>query len=191
MALESGKVATGDTIQAADFNKLRNDLLANHTHTSGEGGTVDHADLTETGDMSGMGHRHEDIESHLLGGGAGPNAIDNPGGSQGIHGLASTVYAAGAQGRKFDASWTASQLVIQGGYVTWSPTADYGTKSVTFGDSGFDTLASVVVTPYYPGVADTHSPVLAITAASSTGFSVKSVSYTPTGFYWIAIGTKA
>jgi hypothetical protein len=97
MALVSSKVAAGMTILADHFNKLWADLTANHDHSSGQGGTIDHADLNDTGDMSGFNHNHTDLETHLSGGGVG-DEIDNPGGSRGVHGLAASAYVAGNLG---------------------------------------------------------------------------------------------
>ena len=173
MALESGKVATGDTIQATDYNKLRNDLLTNHTHGSGEGGTIDHKDLGETGDMSGMGHRHEDIDVHLNGSGPGPNSIDNPGGTQGVHGLASTAYVAGSLD---------SQLVIQ------ADTDTGGTSgSVSFPVS-FD-AAPVVATGLQTSSSTYSEWDVRIYNVTASGFSWRA-SNSIDAIHWIAIGTK-
>lgn len=65
MALVSSKVAAGMTILADHFNKLWTDLTANHDHSSGQGGTVDHADLAETGVMSGRTNTHTMIDAHI------------------------------------------------------------------------------------------------------------------------------
>ena len=190
MTIESSKVAAGDTILAADYNKLRNDLLENHDHSAGQGGTPDHKDLTETGDMSGMGHRHEDLDVHLVGGGPGPNSIDSPGGDMGVHGLASSAYVAGSMGKTTSGSYTAKQLVIQCGYQAWD-TTQYGTKNVTFGGGGFSAVPHVVVSPYKgaPGISEALS--LAIKGVYTTWFAVMNTSFTIDGFYWIAIGEKA
>jgi len=190
MAIESGKVAAGDTILAADYNKLRNDLLVNHDHSSGQGGTPDHKDLTETDEMSGMGHMHEDIDSHLLGGGAGPNAIDNPGGTAGVHGLATSGYVAGVMGYKYNTSFTAAQMVMQCGYQTWD-TTQYGSKTVTFGGGGFSAVPYVVAVPYKGSPLNSETMSLAITAVGTTSFTVKNTFHIINGFYWIAMGTKA
>ena len=171
MALESGKVATGDTIQASDFNKLRNDLLTNHTHASGEGGVVDHADLTETGDMSEMGHRHEDIDVHLLGSGPGPNSIDSPGGEQGVHGLASVTYVAGALN---------SQWVIDAGQTG---SGKSGTVNFT---TAFSSPPRVVVTPVY----SSENANLSASVHTVTTSSFQWVCSVSVPLNWIAVGTK-
>ena len=172
MTLESGKVATGDTIQAADYNKLRNDLLDNHTHESGQGGTVDHKDLTETDDMSGMGHRHDDIDVHLLGSGPGANSIDNPGGNQGVHGLAASSYVAGALNNQWiiDAGTSSGQTNVQVSFTTAFDSAPYVTVAI-LASSG---------TPGDMGVR--------VHDVSASGFYwTASTSIT---LNWIAVGTK-
>lgn len=91
--LQSSKVAAGVTILADHINKLWTDLVANHDHSSGKGGTVDHSDLSESAAMSGVSHTHGNIETHMNG--VSGSFGDNPGGSLGVHGLASDVYVAG------------------------------------------------------------------------------------------------
>ena len=115
MPLVSSKVAAGTEILADHFNKLRADLLTNHDHSAGKGGTVDHKDLAETDAMSGMDHEHGDIDVHLgQAAGPGPTAIDNPGGDKGVHGLASAAYVAGS----IDEAGVAKQLVFRTGIGT-------------------------------------------------------------------------
>ena len=108
MPLQSSKVAPGIDITADQFNKLREDLLTNHDHSSDMGGVIDHKDLKETKAMSGMAHMHEDLDVHVNGGGPGPTDIDNPGGSAGVHGLHPSVYVPGVFG---------SQLVFRCGVI--------------------------------------------------------------------------
>ena len=64
MSLVSSAVSAGQKVLADHFNKLRQDLL-NHAHGGGEGGTVDHADLGETGPMLGRTYDHSDIDAHI------------------------------------------------------------------------------------------------------------------------------
>jgi len=64
MALVSSAVAAGQKILADHFNKLRQDLL-NHSHGGGEGGTIDHADLGESGPLNQGGYTHAQIDSHI------------------------------------------------------------------------------------------------------------------------------
>ena len=116
MPLQSSKVAPGIDITADQFNKLREDLLTNHDHSSDMGGVIDHKDLKETKAMSGMAHMHEDLDVHVNGGGPGPTDIDNPGGSAGVHGLHPSVYVPGVFG---------SQLVFRCGEIPASP-EDHG-----------------------------------------------------------------
>ncbi len=106
MALVSSKVAAGMKVLADHFNKLREDLLTNHDHSSGKGGTVNHGDLSD-GIISGTGVNHEHINLHIQGTETDP-APDTPGGDQGVHGLHSSVFVAG--GAKH-------QLVILAGHL--------------------------------------------------------------------------
>lgn len=177
MTIESGMVATGETILAVHLNKLRNDVLSNHDHSAGQGGTVDHADLTETGDMPGMGHCHEDIDVHLNGGGPGPNDIDNPGGAYGVHGLASAARVAGCLG--------SNQLVMQCG------SGSFGT-AVTFPVT-FSSLLNVQIQVKGAMTGDGHYPAESyLSAYSTTGFTAQfqGGSFGGSGFFWLAIGTK-
>lgn len=83
MALQSSKVAAGIKILAAHFNALWTDLVVNHDHSTGMGGTVDHADLSESGAMGGITYAHSDIDDHIDAG-------------QGVHGLNAAAYVAGS-----------------------------------------------------------------------------------------------
>lgn len=84
MAITSGPVAPGDEILADAYNKLWKDLATagGHNH-DGEGGTIDHADLGESGPISGITYMHSEIDDHI-------DAFDE------VHGLASGVAVAGA-----------------------------------------------------------------------------------------------
>ena len=63
--LQSSKVAAGMRVLASHFNNLWDDLISNHDHSSGKGGTVDHANLADSGPMSGFTYDHGDIDDHI------------------------------------------------------------------------------------------------------------------------------
>ena len=83
---------TGD-ITADQFNRLREDLFKIHDHSSGYGNAVAHSDLTDE-ILPGTFLNHEYLNQHVQGSGTS-SAPDNPGGSAGVHGLASTQYVLG------------------------------------------------------------------------------------------------
>lgn len=187
MALVSSKVATGAKILADHINKLWTDMTQNHDHDGDTtGAKVDHLNLLEsqTGNMSGMNHRHQDLEYHLLGGGPGANEIDNPGGDRGVHGLAAAAFVAGAFGYKIGDIFTAGQLVFQAGYVAC--TGDNG--SVTFGVA-FDTIIGVIATSVV-ATLDMDDRDVFIESKSVSGFDWH-CHYKPDGFTWLAIGLKS
>lgn len=50
MPISSGPLPSGNSVVGSEHNKLREDLLSNHTHSgSGDGATVDHTDLSNVG----------------------------------------------------------------------------------------------------------------------------------------------
>jgi hypothetical protein len=186
MALTSSSVATGQVILADHLNKIRADLVTNHDHSSGQGGTVDHMNLAEsdTGNMSGFNHRHQDLEYHLLGGGPGGNSIDNPGGSQGVHGLAASAFVVGS-------IKSTNGLVIHAGNEP--VTAQTGT--VTFADTGvaFTAIVAVILQSIVASPDQTWDRDVDVTSKSATGFSWECDDETnwPDSFDWIAVGTKS
>lgn len=178
MALVSSKVAAGITILADHINKIIDDLKTNHTHATGEGGQVDHANLADSGPMIGVYHDHDDIETHMNG--STGSFDDTPGGDKGVHGLVSGGFVAGCLG--------SNQLYIQGDVDTLSS----GSKAVVF-PVAFSTLKSITLTLIGgPGGADHYPSDLYITSASASGFTANhSVSsFESNSFYWMAIGTK-
>jgi len=189
----SSSISDTDTALASQYNNLRLDIFdqtSGHDHagTATSGKKVSHANLVD-GLIPNTYLTHAQLTKHVQGAGTSETP-DNPGGALGVHGLASDIYVPGSQGyMTTPTAFTAAQLVMQGGYVSWTY-GGYGSCSVTFGDGGFSTLAAVVVTPIKAGPSDATTYSLPITAYSATGFTVKSTSYTPGGFYWIAIGTK-
>lgn len=191
MAITSSKVAAGMTILADQFNKLWADLTANHDHSSGQGGTVDHANLADTGDMSGFTHNHDDLEVHLNGSGDG-SQVDNPGGDMGVHGLAASSYVCGSLGQISDGSdLSQGQLTIMTGYVTVG--SDNSGDVLFTPIVAFSTAPHIVIGSVSDAVneGDSHKQICVHTVTTS-GFSwVVDGGQTRTGFYWMAVGTKA
>jgi hypothetical protein len=189
MALVSSKVAAGMTILADHFNKLWTDLTANHDHSSGQGGTIDHADLNDTGDMSGFDHNHTDIETHLSGGGVG-DEIDNPGGNRGVHGLAASAYVAGNLG--------SGQLVFFVGKTAGMPGDN---TSIYYSADGSDPASIEFDSPPYvlvtlegdSGGGGEHKDILDIEGITPTGFTINvdSPGANGTRVHFLAIGTKS
>lgn len=177
MALQSSQVATGETILASHLNNLRQDVVANHTHTTGEGGTIAHSDLSD-GVISGTALNHTVINTHVQGTSTDSNP-DSPGGDQGVHGLAASSYVCGSLG---------SQLVIAAGEVTLSSR----TANVTFSPA-FSTIIAITCTAYGAKTGTDNFPMeLYLTSVSASGFTVTSqtTSFESNKVYWIAVGTK-
>lgn len=189
MALVSSKVAAGMTILADHFNKLWTDLTANHDHSTGQGGTVDHADLADTGDMSGFAHNHTDIEVHLSGGGVG-DEIDNPGGSQGVHGLAASAYLAGNLG--------SGQLVFFVGKTASMPsdptTIYFSADGSSPASIEFDSAPFILVSlEGDSGGVSYHKDILDFDTITTTSFSLNvdhAGGSNGTCVHFLAIGTK-
>jgi len=68
-------------------------LLDEHDHSTGKGGIVSHGD-TSDGVISGTYLDHDALNTHVQGAGTSASP-DDPGGSQGVHGLISTAYVMG------------------------------------------------------------------------------------------------
>jgi len=187
MPLVSSKVAAGIEILADHFNKLREDLLTNHDHSAGKGGTVDHKDLSESDEMSGMTHQHNDIEVHLQGDGPGPNAIDNPGADQGVHGLGAAAFVAGS----IDSNGVAAQLVMRAGVATLG--SGNNRNVVVTLSPPFASVVSIVVTPRASagksGGADSDN--FYISDVGTGSFTIRCISgvWDSHQVYWLAIGT--
>ena len=199
-SIVSSKLVDGESAVYSTFNNLREDLLSNHDHSSGKGGAIDHAILTESAAMAGRICDHGDIDTHIAHGLAAAN--DNPGYNQGVHGLNSSVYVAGSLG---------SALVVKAGTATLDTMIEavqgiglYG-KRIT--GLGFTTLVAVTATfinkPDY--AYDDASPSernyvqgLYIRGASASEFTVVAADTEEfwngghdRQVYWIAIGTVA
>lgn len=80
-------------ITADQFNRLRDDLMKHHDHSSGKGGTVAHSNTTDAV-IDDTYLDHDTINKHIQGSGTS-GSPDNPGGSQGVHNLSSATYLAG------------------------------------------------------------------------------------------------
>lgn len=174
--LQSSKVAAGIDILADHFNKLREDLTSNHDHGAGKGGSIDHKDLAETDVMSGMAHQHGDIKVHLLGGGPGPEAIDNPGGDEGVHGLASGVMVPGYLG--------STQVVFQCGVE--SGPGDSGTIGFPF---SFSSIIGVIVS-YSSSSTSPQDEGVSTNTHTVDNFKYEKDGPSVSAIYWLAWGTK-
>jgi len=185
MALVSSKVAAGMKVLADHFNKLREDLLTNHDHSSGKGGTVDHGDLAD-GVISGTALDHEHINLHVQGS-ASAAAPDNPGGDQGVHGLNAASYVAGALG---------SQFVVFAGHLSGSLSsgtcyfsADGTNVSVVTFDATPLVFCQIACNTYQ---ANEHRAIVDIDNVTTTSFDYRIDSAaTVTDLYFFVIGTKA
>jgi hypothetical protein len=166
MALQSSKVAAGIKILADHFNALWTDLVVNHDHSSGMGGTVGHADLSD-GAIGGTTYEHSEIDTHIDAG-------------QGVHDLDAAAYVAGS----LDA-----QLVINHG--SFNPGAG-STGTVNF--TAFTGSAPTVHLTCYHATETTVGEMVAIvTAVDLDSFDWRvssSPQPKPTTVYWLAVGTK-
>lgn len=79
---------------ADQMNRLRDDLLIHHDHSSGKGGTVGHGN-TEDAAIDDTYLTHVNLNKHVQGTGVVEGGPDNPGGSAGVHGLGTTSYVWG------------------------------------------------------------------------------------------------
>lgn len=182
MAIESSKAAPGTTILASLFNKLRNDVLKNHDHSSGQG-TVDHADLADSGPMSSVYHDHGNIETHMNG--SDGSFDDSGGGEQGVHGLGSGIRVCGVLGKTVDGVFTAGQAVILYGSETSPPTSG----SVSFG-TVFD-VPPIVIPSYVKGEGNVRDQGWRIYTVTTEGFEYSfEEGDAPSEFHYIAIGVK-
>jgi hypothetical protein len=169
MAITSSKVAAAAKVLAAQFNALWDDLMTNHNHSSGQGGTVSHTSLSNVGTKT-----HTQIDTHIEGGGSW---TDNPGGSKGVHGLDSDIYVVGSYG---------SQLIVDKGVVTLNGS---GVGTVTFNGT-FGASPAVIITPVQAPDAWVS---LAVTARSTTGCTITGTAsgWANKQVAWVAIGGQA
>jgi len=177
MALVSSFVAAGQKILADHFNKLRQDLV-NHGHGSGEGGTIDHADLGETGPMSGRTYDHEDIDDHI-------DATDN------IHGLPGGVKFPGCG---------PNQTITVAGKKAYS-SSDLTIYLAEDGDSPadiiLDSVLSIQLTCHGPtGSSTQHAGIPEVTGnynnvTGSFTFRVDGLGADPAYVYFTVVGKKS
>lgn len=181
MTITSSPVAPGDTITAAGHNALWNDLTQSSGHNhDGEGGTVDHASLGESGEMSGQYHTHSDIELHMNG--TDQDFDDTPGGAKGVHGLGSAANVAGAMPR---------QYVISAGKKSSPGTSGtiYFSENGASPGNAFSEVVSVTMVPQ-------HSSAISCTViVGAVGGAKDSCTYyiegtTPTAIYFVVVGTR-
>jgi hypothetical protein len=190
MALVSSKVAAGVQVLADQFNKLWTDLVANHNHSAGQGGTVDHKDLAETGTMAGMHHTHGNIETHLVGDGNSFN--DAHGGDRGVHGLAAAARVFGIVGHASQTQGgttvlTQAQMVaVVGQFVPTDADA-----TVDFGLTFDDASQVYVLGQYVSDAGNVMDQGWRVTNVTKSSFDVSfGDGATPVAFNWMAIGPK-
>lgn len=94
--LIASDVVAGYPITADQMERLFLDIWKNHQHESGDGGTIDHGDVAD--DKA----EHATMDTHIKVGGS---FADNPGGSKGVHGLASTEAILGITGNQMVIRW--------------------------------------------------------------------------------------
>jgi hypothetical protein len=178
MAITASKVVAGMTILASHINKLIDDILS-HTHVSGEGGTVPHNVLSD-GVITGTYLNHVDISKHVQGSGTTEHGSDSPGGSQGVHGLNTSAYVAGAFGGQF---YVQKGTCIPSTYLD-APYIKYVT--VTFSPA-FASPPIIAVTPTERPMSE---PFYYLQDVVSGSFKLcSSGPYHDHVFHWIAIGT--
>ena len=174
---------TGD-ITADQFNRLREDLFKIHNHEQGPpnyGGAVAHSDLTDE-ILPGTFLTHALLSAHVQGTGTGA-APDNPGGSAGVHGLASSQYVLGIRPH---------QLLFQYGTGTTDRFDDLyqqrgrGTFPIAYVEAPLVWCCSI-----------SEATVATVYQRLPTSFAVRFRYYytsvyfdalTPTQFNWIALG---
>lgn len=174
MALVSSVVAAGQKILADHFNKLRQDLIG-HAHGSGEGGTIDHADLGETGPMSGRTYDHEDIDTH----------ID----SSDVHGLPGGTHIPGCGPNQ--TVQVAGKKAYTGSYIYLAEDGESPADII------LDSVLSIQLTCLGPtGSSTNHAGIPEVTSAYDNvlgrfGYRVDSPGTNPTYVYFTVVGKKA
>lgn len=188
MAITSTVLANGQQSDVTHYNNLRSDLLTEHDHSSGKGGTVSHGDLSD-GAITGTYLTHEQLNKHVQGSGT-DTSPDDPGGNQGVHGLPSIAYVMGSVG---------AQLIMQHGTAVTDITSDVGggyvdqCYDITF-PTAFGSPPTVYVTPN-----DTNAARVGIYNLSAGGctafvgfpFGEKATGQYGATFSWVAIGVAA
>jgi len=188
VAINSTNLAEGQQSAASQYNTLRDDLITQHDHTTGQGGTVSHGDLTDAV-ISGTYIDHSDLNTHVQGSGTS-DTPDAYGGDRGVHGLPALAYVLGSMSSQFVAQWgtdtTNGYQVVSGSYVDQ-------TKTVTFPNT-FASAPSVYVIPISADSA--RVGVYSVGTSSFQAligfpFGGHATAQSNTDFYWIAVGTLA
>lgn len=197
MPIVSAKLVDGEKAVYSSFNNLREDLLANHTHDGTAGAQIDHANLTESGVISGKKCTHTQLDTHIVE--AGGSFDDSPGYDRGVHGLNAALYVAGS---------LPDQIAIEYGSLTLESHNDGGGTPTYWaeGDAVFDTpftsIKSVTFSLLHTGaLGATVAHFLYMSALSTAGITVRSEgmgaydnffqAVNGTAVYYIAIGTIA
>ena len=195
MAITSTVLANGQQSDIAHYNNLRSDLLTEHDHTTGKGDVVSHGSLSDGVIISPTNTRltHEQLNIHVQGAGVSATP-DDPGGSQGVHGLPPTAYITGCL--------TAALVLVIGQNTTDDTVAIVGgggevdqttTAPVSFG-STFTAAPCVIVT-----CRDTEATRVSAYGATTTGFyprigfsaGAKATGQYSASFDWFAVGVLA
>ena len=189
MTIVSTRLANGQQSTINQYNDLRADVLA-HDHSSGEGGTVDHGDLTD-GVISGTYLDHDHLNTHVQGTGEVVGGSDDPGGDQGVHGLPPAAYVAGS---------LANQLIVQVGTGTTDTATQIGATGYydQYEDIAFPTAFDSAPTVFII-TTETTSARIAVTNVVAASFRAligfpfgdAATQQEPCDFMWIAVGVKA
>jgi hypothetical protein len=185
MAITSTVLANGQRSDVTHYNNLRSDLLTEHDHSAGKGGTVSHGDLSD-GAITGTYLTHEQLNLHVQGAGT-DTSPDDPGGSQGVHGLPSIAYVMGSVGSQLimqhGVSVTDTTSVVSGSYVDQVATVIFPAE---FGDT-----PTVYLTPQDSNsarVGATNISTFGFTALIGFPFGAKATGQYGATFSWNAIG---
>lgn len=203
MALVSSKVAAGITILAEHFNKLWTDMTQNHNHSSGQGGTVSHGDLSD-GVVTGTYTSHDVINNHIQADGTEAEP-DGYGGARGVHGLPAAQYVFGSPGIVASAgdvetaategagTLHSGQVVALSGFHQ----TDGGEFTIPFPASYFATKPIVLISPTDDSTQHWRANTFlcnvvwnSITTSQFKVWSNATAGY-PVHIHWIAIGQAA
>lgn len=188
MAITSTVLANGQQSDVTHYNNLRRDLLTEHDHSSGKGGTVSHGDLSD-GAITGTYLTHEQLNKHVQGSGT-DTSPDDPGGNQGVHGLPAIAYVMGSVG---------AQLIMQHGTTVTDGTAVVSgeyvdqTKAIVF-PAAFGDTPTVYITPHDSNAARIGAASVTVngfTALVGFPFGPKATGAYGASFSWVAIGPAA
>ena len=189
----STRLASGQISDISHYNNLRADVLA-HTHAAGEGGVINHGDLTD-GVISGTYLDHDALNTHVQGAGTSPTP-DEGGGDYGVHGLPAEAYIAGSLGSQLLVQYGTGQtdnITVVGSYGSDPVRYHYDQYTTVTFPTAFGGAPSVVI------MANVDQSVrIAVQNITTTTFTAR-VGYAyddyndtqeDTHFSWIAIGPK-